>query len=150
MLNLKIFKVLLISMIMILLLGFNFCYAVDLNSVDDLTSGFSSDEQTSNNSADDNAVTSNSTSSDNTNTSNNTSNTSDNNTATDNSANTTSNTSSNYNSTTSENTSTPSASVTNALPESDLGLTNILNILLIVIGTLIILLAIAILIRLKR
>ena len=38
----------------------------------------------------------------------------------------------------------------NSMPESELGLTNILTILLIVIGILLILLAIAILIRLKR
>ena len=46
--------------------------------------------------------------------------------------------------------STPSATVTNSIPESDLGLTNILNIFLIVIGVLLILLAVAILIRLKK
>lgn len=44
----------------------------------------------------------------------------------------------------------PSTQVTtNSLPESSLGLGNILNIILIVVGVLIILLAIAILIRLK-
>lgn len=41
-------------------------------------------------------------------------------------------------------------STVSSLPESDLGLTNILNIMLIVIGLLLILLAIAILIRLKH
>lgn len=44
---------------------------------------------------------------------------------------------------------TPSAKVS-SVAESNLGMSNILNILLIVIGTLLILLAIAILIRLKK
>lgn len=41
-------------------------------------------------------------------------------------------------------------STLNSLPEAELGLTNILSIILIVIGVLLILLAIAILIRLKN
>ena len=46
---------------------------------------------------------------------------------------------------------TSSATVsTNSLPESNLGLSNILNILLIVIGILLVLLGIAIIIRLKK
>jgi len=47
-------------------------------------------------------------------------------------------------------TTTPSVSSTSSLPEADLGFTNILNIVLIVIGLLLILLGIAILIRLKK
>lgn len=50
----------------------------------------------------------------------------------------------------SSNESTATTSVVSSLPEAQLGLTNILNILLIVIGILLILLAIAILIRLKN
>lgn len=48
------------------------------------------------------------------------------------------------------NTSSATVSSLSSLPESDLGLTNILNILLITIGVLIILLGIAILIKLKK
>lgn len=54
----------------------------------------------------------------------------------------------------SENSTSESTSATfsnvNSLPESELGLTNILNILLITVGVVLILLAIAILIRLKK
>lgn len=52
----------------------------------------------------------------------------------------------------SSNSSTNSATISSLseLPEAGLGLTNILNIILIVVGTLLILLSIAILIRLKH
>ncbi len=74
------------------------------------------------------------------------------------STNTNSNTNSNTSNTSSNSTSyenytgvpDSSATVTSYLPESDLGLTNILNILLIVVGILLILLAVAILIKLKK
>lgn len=60
------------------------------------------------------------------------------------------NTSSNT-TTSSTSSSSPSTTVTtlDSIPESDLGLTNILNILLITVGVVIIFLAIAILIRLR-
>lgn len=45
---------------------------------------------------------------------------------------------------------TNSTSTFNSLPESELGLTNILNILLIAVGVVLILLAIAIIIKLKK
>ena len=57
----------------------------------------------------------------------------------------------NTNNDSSSNTNTRNTStVTNSIPESDFDLSNILNIFLIVIGVLLILLAIAILIRLKK
>ena len=58
------------------------------------------------------------------------------------------NTSSAYTSTTSKTANVPDS--LQALPESELGLTNILNILLIAIGIVLILLSIAIFIRLKH
>ena len=76
----------------------------------------------------------------NSNSSSNNTNTSSNSLNSNSTRNTTSNTSSN----------TSSADVSSVLPESSLGLTNILNIFLIVIGVLLVLLAIAILIRLKK
>lgn len=61
------------------------------------------------------------------------------------------NTNSNYSYTgTSDSASSPTVSNIDSIPESELGLTNILNILLIVIGILLVLLSIAILIRLKH
>lgn len=47
-------------------------------------------------------------------------------------------------------TNSASTSTFNSLPESELGLTNILNILLIAVGVVLILLAIAIIIKLKK
>lgn len=48
------------------------------------------------------------------------------------------------------NTQYSNPTISNSLPEAELGLGNILNILLIVVGVLLILLGIAIIIRLKR
>lgn len=131
-------KFIILTTIITLILGFNFCYAVDLNLTDDLIDDFSSNNVTQN--------------TNNTNTSDvSTTNNTNSNTNTDNTNNTNSNITSNTNSsTTSGNASSTSATVTNSLPESDLGLSNILNILLIVIGILLVLLSIAILIRLKK
>ena len=66
-------------------------------------------------------------------------------------ANTTTNTTANT-TTTDNNSGTESATVTSvsSLPESELGLSNIINILLIAVGVILIFLAIAILIRLGR
>lgn len=77
------------------------------------------------------------------------------NTNTNTSANTSSNktnTSTNSTTNTSSNTTNTSATVSSvsSLPESELGLTNILNILLITVGFILILLAIAILIKLRK
>ena len=65
---------------------------------------------------------------------------------------TTTNSTSNTNTAGATNTQTSSATVStlNSLPESELGLTNILNILLITVGFLLILLGIAIIIKLKK
>ena len=123
--NVKLFIVLLI--VFVLFLGITSCYAVDLDLSTELENGLLSNVTNSN--------TNNSSSS----------NTNKNNTLTDNSTN------GGYTNTNSSSTNlTPSATITNSMPESDLGLTNILNIFLIVIGVLLILLAIAILIKLKR
>lgn len=56
----------------------------------------------------------------------------------------------NETSSTQDTSDTPRVSNLSTIPESDFGLTNILNIMLIVIGILLILLSIAILIRLKH
>ena len=123
--NVKLFIVLLI--VFVLFLGITSCYAVDLDLSTELENDLLSNVTNSN--------TNNSSSS----------NTNKNNTLTDNSTN------GGYTNTNSSSTNlTPSATITNSMPESDLGLTNILNIFLIVIGVLLILLAIAILIRLKK
>ena len=135
MLKLKNVKFIVLSIIFVLLLGITSCYAVDLDLSDDLISN-STNSSTNNSNVSDNNTNTNSNSSSNTNLSN---------TSTGNSTN------SIYTNTDSGSTnSTPSATVTNSIPESDLGLTNILNIFLIVIGVLLILLAVAILIRLKK
>lgn len=132
--NTKLSRIIILSIILILLIGINCCHAVDLNltDMDDLTNtnitndanNTSVDNETSNTTANDEDTYNNT-----------------------NSSNTSYNTS---NST--SNTPAPSTTVSNlnSLPESNLGLSTILNILLIVIGVLLILLAIAILIRLKK
>lgn len=51
---------------------------------------------------------------------------------------------------TSTNTSSATVSTLSSLPESELGLTNILNILLITVGVILILLGIAIIIKIKK
>ena len=137
MLKLKNVKFIVLSIIFVLLLGITSCYAVDLALSNELENDLLSNSSNSNNSdVSGNYTNTNSNSSSNTNLSN---------TSTGNSTN------SIYTNTDSGSTnSTPSATVTNSIPESDLGLTNILNIFLIVIGVLLILLAVAILIRLKK
>ena len=137
MLKLKNVKFIVLSIIFVLFLGITSCYAVDLDLSDELENDLLSNSSNSNNSdVSGNYTNTNSNSSSNTNLSN---------TSTGNSTN------SIYTNTDSGSTnSTPSATVTNSIPESDLGLTNILNIFLIVIGVLLILLAVAILIRLKK
>lgn len=137
MLKLKNVKFIVLSIIFVLFLGITSCYAVDLDLSNELENDLLSNSSNSNNSdVSGNYTNTNSNSSSNTNLSN---------TSTGNSTN------SIYTNTDSGSTnSTPSATVTNSIPESDLGLTNILNIFLIVIGVLLILLAVAILIRLKK
>lgn len=137
MLKLKNVKFIVLSIIFVLFLGITSCYAVDLDLSDELENDLLSNSSNSNNSdVSGNYTNTNNNSSSNTNLSN---------TSTGNSTN------SIYTNTDSGSTnSTPSATVTNSIPESDLGLTNILNIFLIVIGVLLILLAVAILIRLKK
>ena len=132
MLKLKNVEFIVLSIIFVLFLGITSCYAVDLDLSNDLG----------------NDLLSNSTNSDTNN-----SNASNNNTSNSSTSNASSdkNTNSSYTNTNSSSTnSSPSATVTNSLPESDLGLSTILNIFLIVIGVLLVLLAIAILIRLKK
>lgn len=139
MLKLKNVKFIVLSIIFVLFLGITSCYAVDLDLSDDLGDALlsnSTNASTNNSSVSGNSTNSNTNSSSNINASNNTN---------DNSTN------SSYTNTNSSSTnSSPSATVTNSMPESDLGLSNILNIFLIVIGVLLILLAVAILIRLKK
>lgn len=139
MLKLKNVKFILLSIIFVLFLGITSCYAVDLDLSDDLGDALlsnSTNASTNNSSVSGNSTNTNTNSSSNINPSNNTN---------DNSTN------SSYTNTNSSSTnSSPSATVTNSMPESDLGLSNILNIFLIVIGVLLILLAVAILIRLKK
>lgn len=120
-------KIIVTILLIILLCGFNFCYAVDLNLTDDTSNGNEAS---------------------NTNTENTNSNTDTNSSANTNSNGTTTNNAGAPIST--PNGGSNSATVTSSLPESSLGLSTILNILLIVIGILLILLAIAILIRLKK
>lgn len=127
MLKFKNLKFIVLSIIFILFLGITSCHAVELDLSDDLGNNFTSNSNTN---------------SSNSNTSNRNTDESNNSTKVNNNNSTT------MNSTTTN--STPSATVTNSIPESDLGLSNILNIFLIVIGVLLILLAIAILIRLKK
>lgn len=139
MLKLKNVKFIVLSIIFVLFLGITSCYAVDLDLSDDLGDALlsnSTNASTNNSSVSGNSTNTNTNSSSNINASNNTN---DN------------NTNSSYTNTNSSSTnSSPSATVTNSMPESDLGLSNILNIFLIVIGVLLILLAVAILIRLKK
>lgn len=139
MLKLKNVKFIVLSIIFVLFLGITSCYAVDLDLSDDLGDALlsnSTNVSTNNSSVSGNSTNTNTNSSSNINASNNTN---------DNSTN------SSYTNTNSSSTnSSPSATVTNSMPESDLGLSNILNIFLIVIGVLLILLAVAILIRLKK
>lgn len=139
MLKLKNVKFIVLSIIFVLFLGITSCYAVDLDLSDDLGDALlsnSTNASTNNSSVSGNSTNTNTNSSSNINASNNTN---------DNSTN------SSYTNTNSSSTnSSPSATVTNSMPESDLGLSNILNIFLIVIGVLLILLAVAILIRLKK
>lgn len=139
MLKLKNVKFIVLSIIFVLFLGITSCYAVDLDLSDDLGDALlsnSTNASTNNSSVSGNSTNTNTNSSSNINPSNNTN---------DNSTN------SSYTNTNSSSTnSSPSATVTNSMPESDLGLSNILNIFLIVIGVLLILLAVAILIRLKK
>lgn len=128
MLKIKNVKLIVLLSVIILFLGIVSCYAVDLDLSDDLTEF--APYNTSNTNISNNNITNNS----NTNTSNNN----------------IDNNNSMMTNTTSTSGSTQSATVTNSIPESDLGLSNILNIFLIVIGILLILLSIAILIRLKK
>ena len=137
MLKLKNVKFIVLSIIFVLFLGITSCYAVDLDLSNDLEDDLLSNTNTSN--------TNNSSVSDNYS---NTNNSSNSNTSTSNNSDNTTNSYTNTNS--SSTNSTPSATVTDSMPESDLGLSNILNIFLIVIGVLLILLAISILIRLKN
>lgn len=125
-------KIILILTMITILLGFNFCYAVDLDMTDDLADDLDLSAQNTN-SSDDNSDT-------NTNTSNNTNNT-----------NTNSNNTTTPNTTNTAPTGTPTTvSNINSKSNSGLEIATILNILLIVIGILLILLSIAILIRLKK
>jgi CBS domain containing-hemolysin-like protein len=71
-------------------------------------------------------------------------------TNTSNTTNTSSNTNSNTSASTTNTTSSATVSTLSSLPESELGLTNILNILLITVGVILILLGIAIIIKLKK
>ena len=131
MLKLKNLKFIVLSIIFVLFLGITSCYAVNLDLSDDLEDDLYSNSSNSNtNSSNYNMYDDNTT---NTNSNSNSSNTSNN---------AISNNSTNMNTTTTN--STPSATVTNSMPEGDLGLSNILNIFLIVIGVLLILIAIAI------
>lgn len=141
MLKLKNVKFIVLSIIFVLFLGITSCYAVDLDLSDDLGNNLISNSTNSNTNNSNSDISGNY----NTNTNNSSSNTNTSNTTDDNSTN------SSYTNTNSSSTnSTPSAMITNSIPESDLGLSNILNIFLIVIGVLLILLSIAILIRLKK
>ena len=136
MLNLKNVIFIVLSIIFVLFLGITSCYAVDLDLSDDLLSNSTNSSTNTNSNVSNNNTNTNNNSSSNTNISN---------TSPDN------NTNISYTNTNSRSTnSTPSATVINSMPESDLGLSNILNIFLIVIGILLILLAIAILIRLRK
>ena len=136
MVKLKKFKFFVISIVFALIFGINYCYAVELNLTDDLTTNFSLNNTSDNsNSTDSNATNSTDTDTD--------SNTNITNTNSENTMNTT-------DSATYSGTSNTSTTVSNALPESNLGLSNILNIFIIVIGVLLVLLGIAILIRIKK
>lgn len=111
----------LFTMLILLLVFVHFSYATDIDP-DALTSSFNN----TTNSLD----------------STNTTNSTNNNTATNSTSNTVkSNTNSTY--------STPTVTSSSSLPEADLGFSNILNIILIVVGVLLFFLGIAILIRLK-
>lgn len=140
--NLKL--VISISIILFLVFMIKPCYAVGLDLIDDLmTNNQTSDENSSDSQDNSDVDDNNNTSNDNIDDDSNSNSSNNNNTSGDSTANT-GNTS---------NTSTyepPAATVTDSLPESEMGLSNILNILLIVIGVLLILLAIAILIRLSH
>ena len=132
----KIKRIILFLVITIFVLGFNLCYAVDLNMTndDDLLDDIDSVSNTYNESSDDSRLG----------TENTTTNSIDDEDEDeyiydDSSVSDNSNDGSNI----------PSTTVTN-VSSSGLELTNILNILLIVIGVLLILLSIAILIRLKK
>lgn len=118
--------------LMCILLFASYSFAIDLNLTDENQSS-STNTSTTNNTTDTNSTNDSSNTSSSTNTS------SENTTNTTNTTNPTNKVTNPKDSTT----------VTN-LPESNLGLANILNILLIVIGILLILLAIAILIKLKK
>lgn len=144
MLKSKKIKFIIIGILLTIFVNFEFCYAVDLdlstdNSLlDNLT--LDTSDNTSNQTNASNTVSNDSNTSE--------SNSSESNTSTN------QNTNSSY-SNTSNSTSIPDASnivttMQNNYSEDDLQLTNILNIFLIVIGILLILLAIAILIRLKK
>lgn len=119
----KTFKVIIIALVIVLAVGTISSSAASINM--NLESG--------NNMSDENVVED--------------TNTTDTNTL----ANTTTNTTANT-TTTDNNSGTESATVTSvsSLPESELGLSNIINILLIAVGVILIFLAIAILIRLGR
>lgn len=130
--KLKKFKLIIILSIILLLVGTSLCYAVDLNVTDDLTTGLTSGNESNNSSNTNNSSSTNTTDDESENTSN------------------SSNTSSNTSNSSSSSSSNSIAKVTSSLPESSLGLSNILNILLIAVGVLLILLSIAILIRLKN
>ena len=120
--NLK-FIILIVSIITFVFLV-NTCYAVDLNLSTDLTSNMSGNTvETNTNATDTDANVTNDAAS------NNTSNIASNSSNNTNTSNTNSSSNSTTNSSISNSTRDSSATVTNALPESDLGLANILNIL---------------------
>ena len=118
--KLKSIKFIVLSIIFVLFMCVTSCYAVDLDLSDDDISSSPNNSYSSSNSS----------------------------TSSSNSSNSTSSNPSQCGTTSTS--STPSATVTTSMPESGLGLSNILNIFLIVIGVLLILLSIAILIRLKK
>lgn len=124
--KLKIFSI--VGMVLILLCFTTNVFAVDMNITETNTLNTSNSSNTSN--------TTNTSNTSNTTNARNTSNTTT-------STNTSSTTSSSPN-------NTNSITVQGGLPESDLGISNILSIILIAIGVLLILLAIAILIRLGK
>lgn len=145
--NLKL--IIIMAMILSFVFAFNACYAVDLNLSNDLTVGTNNSTSSNTNASTSNSTNSSTGSDDVTNSMNTTSNSTDSN-----STNSESNTSDTSNSTTNDTTTSStntSPKVTSTLSSDDgLGVSDILNIFLIVIGVLLILLSIAILIRLKK
>ena len=126
--NLKFLLLIVLAVIVVLTLNFNKCFAaIDMNLTGN-TSSLNSANVT-------NTINKN--------------NTIDENVLDDDDDNTTAATTSNQ-ATTSTNNTVATVSSLSSLPESELGLTNILNILLIAVGFVLILLGIAIIIKLKK